>query len=63
MAFSKIKPRHASESRSIVAVLKEQIDYGKNSDKTKGELLISSYQCSADTVWQKFSLSNQIDEM
>lgn len=27
MAISKIKPRHASEGRSIAAVLKDRIDY------------------------------------
>ena len=36
MAISKIKPRHASEGRSIAAVLKDRIDYDKNPDKTKG---------------------------
>ena len=30
MAISKIKPRHASEGRSIAAVLADRIDYGKN---------------------------------
>ena len=38
MAISKIKPRHASEGRSIAAVLKDRIDYDKNPDKTKGGL-------------------------
>ena len=39
MAISKIRPRHASEGRSIAAVLKDRIDYDKNPDKTKGGLL------------------------
>ena len=62
MAISKIKPRHASEGRSIAAVLKDRIDYDKNPDKTKGGLLVSSYQCGADTAWQEFALSKQIYE-
>ena len=62
MAISKIRPRHASEGRSIAAVLKDRIDYDKNPDKTKGGLLVSSYQCSADTAWQEFALSKQIYE-
>ena len=62
MAISKIKPRHASEGRSIAAVLKDRIDYDKNPDKTKGGLLVSSYQCSPDTAWQEFALSKQIYE-
>ena len=62
MAISKIKPRHASEGRSIAAVLKDRIDYDKNPDKTKGGLLVSSYQCDADTAWQEFALSKQIYE-
>lgn len=53
MAISKIKPRHASEGRSIAAVLKDRLDYDKNPEKTKGGLLVSSYQCSADTAWQE----------
>ena len=55
MAISKIKPRHASEGRSIAAVLKDRLDYDKNPEKTKGGLLVSSYQCSADTAWQEFT--------
>ena len=62
MAISKIRPRHASEGRSIAAVLKDRIDYDKNPDKTKGGLLVSSYQCGADTAWQEFALSKQIYE-
>lgn len=62
MAISKIKPRHASEGRSIAAVLKDRIDYDKNPDKTKGGLLVSSYQCNPDTAWQEFALSKQIYE-
>lgn len=42
MAISKIRPRHASEGRSIAAVLKDRIDYDKNPDKTKGGLLVAS---------------------
>ena len=62
MAISKIKPRHANEGRSIAAVLKDQLDYDKNPEKTKGGLLVSSYQCSADTAWQEFTVSKQIYE-
>ena len=62
MAISKIKPRHASEGRSIAAVLKDRIDYDKNPDKTKGGLLVSSYQCDPNTAWQEFALSKQIYE-
>lgn len=32
IAISKIKPRHASEGRSIAAILKDRIDYDKNPD-------------------------------
>lgn len=48
MAISKIKPRHASEGRSIAAVLKDRIDYDKNPDKTKGGLpaAFSGIKCS-----------------
>lgn len=60
MAISKIKPRHASEGRSIAAVLADRIDYGKNSEKTNGGLLVTGYQCSPDTAWQEFVVSKQI---
>ena len=42
--------------------MKDRIDYDKNPDKTKGGLLVFSYQCSADTAWQEFALSKQIYE-
>lgn len=60
MAISKIKPRHASEGRSIAAVLADRIDYGKNPEKTNGGLLVTGYQCSPDTAWQEFIVSKQI---
>ena len=52
MAISKLKPRHASEGRSIAAVLKDRLDYDKNPEKTDGGLLVTGYQCSPDTAWQ-----------
>ena len=52
MANFKNQPRHASEGRSIAAVLKDRIDYDKNPDEDEGGLLVSSYQCGADTAWQ-----------
>lgn len=48
MAISKLKPRHASEGRSIAAVLKDRLDYDKNPEKTDGGLLVTGYQCSPD---------------
>ena len=60
MAISKIKPRHASEGRSIAAVLKDRIDYDKNPEKTDGGLLVTGYQCSPETAWQEFTVSKQI---
>lgn len=60
MAISKIKTRHASEGRSIAAVLRERLDYDMNPEKTKGGLLVSAYQCQPDTAWQEFTVSKQI---
>jgi len=60
MAISKLKPRHASERRSIAAVLKDRLDYDKNPEKTDGGLLVTGYQCSPDTAWQEFTVSKQI---
>lgn len=50
MAISKLKPRHASEGRSIAAALKDRLDYDKNPEKTDGGLLVTGYQCSPDTL-------------
>lgn len=55
MAISKLKPRHASEGRSIAAALKDRLDYDKNPEKTDGGLLVTGYQCSPDTAWQEFA--------
>ena len=60
MAISKLKPRHASEGRSIAAVLAERINYSKNPEKTDGGLLVTGYQCSPETAWQEFAVSKQI---
>ena len=60
MAISKLKPRHASEGRSIAAVVKDRLDYDKNPEKTDGGLLVTGYQCSPDTAWQEFAVSKQI---
>lgn len=60
MAISKIKPRHASEGRSIAAVLKDRLDYDKNPEKTDGGLLVTGYQCDPETAWQEFTVSKQI---
>lgn len=60
MAISKLKPRHASEGRSIAAALKDRLDYDKNPEKTDGGLLVTGYQCSPDTAWQEFAVSKQI---
>ena len=60
MAISKLKPRHASEGRSIAAVLAERIDYSRNPKKTNDGLLVTGYQCSPETAWQEFAVSKQI---
>lgn len=60
MAISKLNPRHASEGRSIAAVLAERIDYSRNPEKTDGGLLVTGYQCSPETAWQEFAISKQI---
>ena len=60
MAISKLNPRHASEGRSIAAVLAERIDYSRNPEKTDGGLLVTGYQCSPETAWREFAISKQI---
>lgn len=60
MAISKIKPRHASEGKSIAQILKDRLDYNENPDKTRDGLLVKTYQCNADTAWKEFTVSKQI---
>lgn len=60
MAISKLKPRHASEGRSIAAVLAERMDYSRNLEKTDRGLLVTGYQCSPETAWQEFAVSKRI---
>lgn len=60
MAISKIKPRHASEGKSIAQILKDRLDYNENPDKTRDGLLVKTYQCNADTAWKEFTISKQI---
>lgn len=60
MAISKIKPRHASEGKSIAHILKDRLDYNENPDKTRDGLLVKTYQCNADTAWKEFTVSKQI---
>ena len=60
MAISKIKPRHASEGKTIAQILKDRLDYNENPDKTRDGLLVKTYQCNADTAWKEFTVSKQI---
>lgn len=60
MSITKIKPRHASEGKSIAQILKDRLDYNENPDKTRDGLLVKTYQCNADTAWKEFTVSKQI---
>jgi hypothetical protein len=52
-------PRHADEGRSILASIKRSIDYGKNPDKTRDGLLVSSYECDPRTAALEFTLAKK----
>ena len=50
MAISKLKPRHASEGRSIASVLKDRLDYDKNPEKTDSGEYVSALNCLKETA-------------
>lgn len=51
MAISKIKPRHASEGRSIAAVLKDRIDYDKNPDIPSCWKSCRTFRFNLPSIW------------
>lgn len=59
MATSRLIPRHADEGKSILASIKRSLDYGKNPNKTRGGLLVSSYECDAHTAAWEFVLAKK----
>lgn len=60
MAISKLKPRKISDGKSIRQYLADRIDYGKNPEKTDGERLVSTYQCSPETAAEEFTISKRL---
>jgi len=59
MATTRFIPRHIDKGKSILATLKKSLDYGKNPNKTRGGLLVSSYQCDPRTADAEFLLAKR----
>ncbi len=59
MATSRLIPRHVDTGRGILASIKRSIDYGKNPAKTRGGLLVSSYECDPRTAALEFVLAKK----
>jgi hypothetical protein len=59
IAATAIFPIHTGKSRSVPKALKDLADYVMNPQKTDGGRLISSYECSPETVDLEFELAKQ----
>jgi hypothetical protein len=57
MATTAIFPIHAGNGRSVARALKDVADYMANPFKTEGGELISSFECSPETLETEFLLS------
>lgn len=58
-ATTYFKPRHIDKGRSILAALKQSLDYGKNPKKTRDGFLISAYECDPATADSEFLLAKR----
>lgn len=58
-ATTYFKPRHIDKGRSILATLKQSLDYGKNPNKTRDGFLISAYECDPATADAEFLLAKR----
>lgn len=59
MAATRLISCHIGTGKTILTSIKNSIDYGKNSKKTRDGELISSYECSPKTVDYEFLLSKK----
>lgn len=59
MATTRIMPCHTGSGKTVLTSIKEAVDYGKNSDKTRDGKLISSYECSPQTAEYEFLISKK----
>lgn len=58
-ATTYFRPRHIDKGKSILATLKQSLDYGKNPKKTRDGFLISSYECDPATADTEFLLAKR----
>ncbi len=58
-ATTYFRPRHIDKGRSILATLKQSLDYGKNPKKMRDGFLISSYECDPATADTEFLLAKR----
>lgn len=58
-ATTYFRPRHIDQGKSILATLKQTLDYGKNPKKTRDGFLISAYECDPATADTEFLLAKR----
>ena len=59
MATTYFRPRHIDKGRSILASIRQSLDYGKNPKKTRDGILISAYECDPMTADAEFLLAKR----
>ncbi len=59
LAATRLMPRHVSDGKSILASIKDALDYGRNPNKTRDGDLVSSYGCDPRTAAMEFVLAKQ----
>ncbi|GHU79336.1 hypothetical protein FACS1894191_1900 [Clostridia bacterium] len=57
MATTRIIPRHVSEGKTILASIRDSLDYGKNPNKTRNGDLVTAYGCDPRTAASEFVLA------
>jgi len=57
LATTRLIPRHVSEGKSILASIKDSLDYGKNPNKTRNGDLVTAYGCDPRTAASEFTLA------
>ena len=62
IAATRLIPLHKNKGKNIASSLQVRIEYAQNPNKTKQGELVSSYQCSPQTVDEEFLLTKKLYE-
>lgn len=59
MATTRLIPLHVNKGKTAAQSLSDRTDYAMNPEKTENGTLISSYECSPETVDEEFMLTKR----